>query len=534
MCGGVPIVPVPVPAFHTIGIAADLNKQAMATAASLPVPRVARLSMRLAPTLPDLFFAILLAAWFGQPAVWQCLLGDGDTGWHIRTGQILLATGRVPAHDPFSFWRAGERWYAWEWLSDAIFAELHRWRGLEAVAALAVVAVCLWAAVLFAWLLDRGVGAGISLGVTLAVVSASSIHFLARPHIFSLLLLAPALWTIDRDRRTPDGRLWWLVPLAGLWANLHAGFAGWLAILAWLVIASALERRGAAVRRYGLLAALSAAATLANPYGWQLHRHILSYVNSPWILDHVEEFQSPRIRSESTLVFAALLLGAAALGARRWRSTRWFESGLVMFWGFEALRSARHIPWFAMMAAPVIASACAEWWRERAGRAPNRSATRILWEVSRDAGEHARFTAWLPVLGALTLAAVLPRSGLADFPAARFPVESVARNVGRLTGAPPPRVLTPDQWADYLIYRLYPRARVFFDGRSDFYGPAAGEDYRTLLGAGPNWPQVMARYGFAVALLPLDWPLGRLLEREPGWRVVYRDRQAVVLERTEP
>jgi hypothetical protein len=514
---------------------ADLNKQAMATAASLPVPRVAGFSMRLAPTLPDLFFPILLAAWFGQPAVWQSLLGDGDTGWHIRAGEILLATGRVPARDPFSFWRAGERWYAWEWLSDAIFAELHRWRGLEAVAALAVVVVCLWAVVLFAWLLDRGVGAWISLAVTLAAVSASSVHFLARPHIFSLLLLAPALWTIDRDRRAPDGRLWWLVPLAALWANLHAGFAGWLAILAWLVAASALERNGAAARRYGLLAALSTLATLANPYGWQLHRHILSYLNSPWILDHVEEFQSPHIRSESMLVFAALLLAAVGLGARRWRRTRWFESGLVMMWGFAALRSARHIPWFAVVAAPVVASACADWWRERAEQAPARSALRILWEVSQDLGRRARPTAWLPVLGTLALVAVLPRTGLADFPGARFPVEAVARNVDELTGShvPPPRVLAPDQWADYLIYRLYPRARVFFDGRSDFYGAAAGEDYRTLLGAGPGWPQVMARYGFSVALLPRDWPLGRILEREPGWRVVYRDAQTVLLERTE-
>jgi len=508
----------------------------MATAASLPVPRVARFSMRLVPTLPDLFFPILLAAWFGRPAVWQGLLGDGDTGWHIRTGEILLQTGRVPAHDPFSFWRAGERWYAWEWLSDAIFAELHRRGGLEAVAALAAVAVCLWAALLLAWLLDRGAGAWISLGVTLAAVSASSIHFLARPHIFSLLLLGPALWTIDRDRRAPDGLVWWLVPLGALWANLHAGFAGWLAILAWLAAASALERRGAAARRYGLLAGLSALATLANPYGWQLHRHILSYLNSPWILEHVEEFQSPRIRSESMLVFAGLLFAAVGLGARRWRRTRWFESGLVIFWGFEALRSARHIPWFTVVAAPVIASACADWWRPRAGQAAKRSATRILWEVACDMGQRARPTAWLPVLGALALGAVLPRTGLADFAAARFPVEAVARNVERLTGGDqsPPRVLAPDQWADYLIYRLYPRARVFFDGRSDFYGPAAGDDYRTLLGAGPAWPQVMARYGFSVALLPLDWPLGRILEREPGWRVVYHDGQAVLLERTGP
>src|SRR5271157_4415437 len=203
----------------------------MATAASLPVPRVARFSMRLVPTLPDLFFPILLAAWFGRPAVWQGLLGDGDTGWHIRTGEILLQTGRVPAHDPFSFWRAGERWYAWEWLSDAIFAELHRRGGLEAVAALAAVAVCLWAALLLAWLLDRGAGAWISLGVTLAAVSASSIHFLARPHIFSLLLLGPALWTIDRGQRarTPWRGGEALRTAGGAFRPGHFGQPVWLA-----------------------------------------------------------------------------------------------------------------------------------------------------------------------------------------------------------------------------------------------------------------------------------------------------------------
>ncbi len=33
-------------------------------------------------------------------------------------------------------------------------------------------------------------------------------------------------------------------------------------------------------------------------------------------------------------------------------------------------------------------------------------------------------------------------------------------------------IFTFDQWGDYLIYRLYPRTRVFIDGRSDFYGAA--------------------------------------------------------------
>jgi hypothetical protein len=106
----------------------------------------------------------------------------------------------------------------------------------------------------------------------------------------------------------------------------------------------------------------------------------------------------------------------------------------------------------------------------------------------------------------------------------------VNRNSGRLA-SPEARVLTSDQWGDYLIYRLYPRTRVFFDGRSDFYGEAIGEDYRELLAAGRGSRDLMARYGFTVALLPLDWPLGQILERDPDWQVVYRDRQAVLLVR---
>jgi hypothetical protein len=53
-----------------------------------------------------------------------------------------------------------------------------------------------------------------------------------------------------------------------------------------------------------------------------------------------------------------------------------------------------------------------------------------------------------------------------------------------------------------------------------------------LLLAGRRSREVMARYGFTAALLPLDWPLGQILERDPDWRVVYRDGQAVLLARS--
>ena len=503
----------------------------MAAAASLPVLQATGRKLRLVPTLPDLLFALLLVALFGRPYSRQSLLGDCDTGWHIRTGEYILDHG-IPAHDLFSFSRAGQPWYAWEWLSEVIFAQLHRWWGLEGIAVMGALLVCLTAALLFAWLLRRGVGAWIALAVTLAAASAASVHYLARPHLFSLLLLVVGLWLLDEDRRSPTPWLWMLVPTAGLWANLHGGFAAWLGTLGLLVAVSAAERNRAAFERYGLLAALSSLATLVNPYGWQLHRHILGFLGSQWIAEHVEEFQSPRIRSENMLMFAVLLLAGVAVAARVWRRSQWFEASLVLLWGFAALRSARHIPLFAVVAAPVIASHLAGWWGRKAEQAPARSAVRVLWESSQALGAQWGVTLWLPVLGALAVSAVLPAAGLADFPERFFPLAAVSRNPELLTSSDAPRILTSEQWADYLIYRLYPRTRVFYDGRSDFYGDAIGDDYQVLFTAGRRSQEVMARYGFTVALLPLDWPLGQILERDPRWRVVYRDRQAVLLARS--
>src|SRR6478609_7094242 len=101
---------------------------------SIPNNLLRRLLM---PSPLDVFFGILLLAAFAHPQGLRSLLSDGDTGWHIRAGELVLSTGHAPVTDPFSFSRAQQPWFAWEWLADVVFAEAWRWRGLAAVASLA-------------------------------------------------------------------------------------------------------------------------------------------------------------------------------------------------------------------------------------------------------------------------------------------------------------------------------------------------------------------------------------------------------------
>ena len=51
------------------------------------------------------------------------LFRDSDAGWHIRTGELILETGRLPRTDPFSFTKAGQPWIAWEWAADVAVGE---------------------------------------------------------------------------------------------------------------------------------------------------------------------------------------------------------------------------------------------------------------------------------------------------------------------------------------------------------------------------------------------------------------------------
>jgi hypothetical protein len=90
------------------------------------------------------------------------------------------------------------------------------------------------------------------------------------------------------------------------------------------------------------------------------------------------------------------------------------------------------------------------------------------------------------------------------------------------------RILAPDTFGGYLIYRFNGERKVFMDGRSDFYGAEFAKRYIRLVEARPGWTNEFNRWNFTHALLPPDYSLLAALEAN-GWREIYRDRTAVLL-----
>jgi hypothetical protein len=487
------------------------------------------------PSFSDCFFIALMAWLFVCGANgWKALLMDGDTGWHIRTGEYILAHHAVPTQDLFSFSKAGQPWFAWEWLTDVLFAGLFRIGGLKAIVLFAGVMIGAYSTVLLRYAVWRGANGLLAACICLFAVGGSSMHFLARPHLFTLLLLPACLWLVEADRRKNTPFLWLLVPITVLWTNLHGGFLIFIACLALLVCGSAVEAmlgrpRWPAVRRYSALLAACSAASVLNPFGIGLHVHILAYLRADWIKDLVQEFQAPTFRSEGQFQYEALLVGGLVLTGLLLRKQRVTEALWLLFLAHSSLISVRHAPLSAAVAAPLLASELSAWWKSGAVERKKSSILSILHQLGEDLTPNFGRTSVWPALAIVALVFVdAPIKWPHDFPSEAFPIAMVHENTKVLESG---RLLTTDQWGDYIIYSFYPRQKVFIDGRSDFYGESLGTEYLHLLQGAYDWRVILDRWGFDVALLPVQWPLVQMLKLDPSWQVIKDDSHAILFRR---
>ena len=76
-------------------------------------------------------------------------------------------------------------------------------------------------------------------------------------------------------------------------------------------------------------------------------------------------------------------------------------------------------------------------------------------------------------------------------------------------------------WGGYELWRLYPRYRVFIDGRTHVYGPEVLGDFLAVTNVAPSWAAVLDRWKVQTILAPRPSVLVEVLTAVGGWRLVF-------------
>jgi len=500
-----------------------------------------RLIAYLLPGLQSVFWiALFIAAVSKGPAMMNI---DGDLGRHITIGNYILDTRSIPTADVFSHTMAGEPMTPHEWLSQVLFALADRLMGLDGVVLLTALVIAASFGLTLTRAVKRSGSLLIGLAITLLAAGAASLHWLTRPHIFTFLLLA--LW-LQVLVSIQEGKAWhwiWMPAIMLLWVNLHgafiAGFAVWLLVLAGMgwerwVESQAGDQKQPVYKDLLFGGVASLLASFINPSGIHLWETSLGYVRNEYLVGHTAEYLSPDFHLSSTwlfLILIALLIGLFGLVGKRRNAEDLF---LSVAWMGMSLFSARNIPLFAIVAAPILAACTAELVNSHAGR--------ISWLQKitnldqRLLHTERMLRGWVWPAAAVLLVGLLLSNGVRldasrvgnQFDPDVFPVEAVDWLQSNPQSG---NVFNYFPWGGYLLYRDWPETRVFIDGQTDFYGEELTRKYETVLLMNDGWESILDAYGVDWVIFPSDEGLVKALGNSSKWNVIYQDETTTIFQR---
>ena len=300
---------------------------------------------------------------------WRTVMvsADGDACFHWRVGEYMLQTGHIIRQDVFSHTRDGAPVISKEWLAEIIFALAGRTAGLTGLSVVAALVIATTFALLHHQLIREGNDPLTTSLVIILAMWAAVTHWLARPHVFSFLLLV--LWHDALRQHQRTGKLGPLLGcLAGLtllWVNIHGAYLAGFLVLAAYWGGTFLEKNLARLAHLTLAGLVCALVSLLNPNGWRLHAHSLTFLQNKFFTNWLVEYASPNFQSPATLgfvVWLGLFLVILALARPRLRAT---ERVLLFMWGYFALYASRNVSLFAILTAPLVAPTISQWVRQR-------------------------------------------------------------------------------------------------------------------------------------------------------------------------
>jgi hypothetical protein len=454
-----------------------------------------------------------------------------DLWWQLKTGELIWTNRAIPREDVFSHTATGQPWYVQEWLAELFFYGLYRFIGPEALIAYKMIGPLLaYGIVLWRCWLRCG-STALAAGVTALAALAVSPFFDIRPQLFTYLLFSASLLLLEQWRHGRWERGIWLMPvLTVCWVNLHGAFMLVFALLGVEIAAECWEwvcgrLRSGRLRTLLGVTLLCALAGMVSPHGFDGYRYAFLLLGHTAMLNDIQEWLSPsfRVGWELPLGWSILLL-AVSMMARHRINPR--DMILLAGLAHSMLYSMRHAPLFAIATAPIVAEGLShltatlrEWMRTREWSYPR-------WSL---VGGTALGLILTYCIGSQVLS--FPRKDWFDYCTAAktsFPVAACDFLMKQPAGG---RLYQNYSWGGYCVWRLWPRHKVFIDGRAEVYFNAGYKDFFDVQALKPGWMKVLDRWNVDLVMVDTNHMITHYLRSRPDWRLIYEDKQAMILRR---
>jgi hypothetical protein len=476
------------------------------------------------PNLKEaLFILLFLSALISGP---RMLNIDGDLPRHLLMGKYVLETGTPPTQEIFSYPYEGEPYVSHEWLAGILYYLSYILFGLNGVVLLASLLIATTFTILYSEAVKQNGESFPTFLLVLFGAAVTSIHWIPRPHVFTMLFLGIWLvWTERLSRESPP-KLWMFPALMLFWGNIHAEFvAGFLTLLAyiagwlWESIFARQSLNLQSGRTLLFVTFTSFLATLINPAGLKTWETILGYVNNSYLMSRITETRPPDFTQPEYLPLLILLVFSVLLLIIRRNKFTPAHIFLMLGFGMMSLLSARNAHLFGVVALIVLSNGLS-------GLSNFKPFERIESLISRV--ESQINGNMLPII--LTVAISIPvlaRAGNFNrFEPTVFPVDAV----GWLKDNPQSgRMFNAFDWGGYILFHLWPEQKVFIESQTDVRGELTRE-YEKVVVLKSDWREVFAQHDIAWVIVPPQWELAKELI-DLGWGIAYQDQTAIILVR---
>ena len=484
----------------------------------------------LLPRLGDIFFVAVFAAVIGLGP--RMMNVDGDLGRHLTLGKYILDQKQIPTEDIFSFTKVGDPLTPHEWLSDLIMALSHQFAGLNGVVWLSalVIAASLW--FLYRYSLNLSNMSLVALLGGILGAAASSLHWLTRPHIFTILLAV--IWTGELEKlRLGIRKTWYIFPiLMFLWVNLHGAFIAGLLIWGCYFVGMIFDRQISLHKNQSFLwiGLSSFLVSLFNPDGFGIWKTGFGFLGNQYLVSHTAEYLPPDFQMPAFWPFLILILSSVLILGLSKKRIAFPHLLLIGGWTVMALYSARNIPLYVVTAIPFLVA-------ELNGIISDWQGTGLIDRFIEFQGkisateEELKGGVWSAIAVILTLALFIGGYNLDfqkvgnEFSAEVFPTKAATW----LEKNPPEgNGFNYFPWGGYLLYRFWPERSVFIDGQTDFYGEDLTREYEQVITLQDGWQEVLEKYQVEWVIMPVDSLLVEGLGQDESWQESYRDDTAAI------